>query len=173
VTDPGREPRELAEDVHSLLRGLGATLAVGESLTGGLVGALLTSVPGASETFLGGVTAYATPAKAALLDVDLALLERVGAVDPAIATAMARGARIRFGATFGLATTGVAGPDGQDGKDPGTVHVAVVGPTGEQARSLLLPGDRDQVRAAAVAAALGLLVEELRQETTGGGKRPG
>jgi nicotinamide-nucleotide amidase len=173
VTDPSREPRELAEDVHYLLRGLGATLAVGESLTGGLVGAQLTSVPGASETFLGAVTAYATAAKATLLDVDTALLERVGAVDPAVAVAMARGARLRFGATFGLATTGVAGPDGQDGKDPGTVHLAVAGPAGERARSLLLPGDRDQIRAAAVAAALGLLVEELRQETAGAGKRPG
>lgn len=138
----------------------GATLGVAESLTGGLLVAALVAVPGASSVLRGGVVAYATDLKATLLDVDADLLERVGAVDPEVAVAMADGARTRLGATYGVATTGVAGPELQDGKAVGTVHVAVSGPSGSSVRTLALDGDRDAVRSAGVDAALRLLLEQ-------------
>jgi PncC family amidohydrolase len=155
---------EAADDLEGLARaalhGLerrGATLAVAESLTGGLLGATLTAVPGASVAFLGGITAYANAAKASLLGVPADLLERAGAVSPDVAVAMAAGARDRFGATYGVALTGVAGPDEQDGRPPGTVHVAGVGPAGSEEVALALAGDRSSVRRQAVEQALRLV----------------
>jgi nicotinamide-nucleotide amidase len=142
-----------------------ATLATAESLTGGLVAAALTDVAGSSATFRGGVVAYATDLKADLLGVDVPLLRRVGAVHPEVAATMARGARDRLQATYGLATTGVAGPDGQDGRPPGEVHLALAGPGagrfGVAVESLQLPGDRAAVRAAAVHRAVALVVDTL------------
>ncbi|SFK35956.1 CinA family protein [Cellulomonas sp. KH9] len=139
----------------------GWSLAVAESLTGGLVTATLVDVPGASRVLRGGVVAYATELKASVLGVDAALLAARGAVDPEVAVAMATGVRQRLAADVGLATTGVAGPDPQDGHAPGTVHVAVVTPEGDHVRSLHLPGDRRDVRTAACAAVLGLAAEVL------------
>ncbi len=149
---------------RTVLRLLGErrqTLAVAESLTGGLLAAELTSVPGASQVVAGSVTAYATRLKRDLLGVDAALLAARGAVDPAVAEAMARGVRERLGADWGLATTGVAGPEPQDGKPVGTVYVAAAGPDGAVARALALTGDRAAIRAASVAAAVDLLVAAL------------
>ncbi|WP_396134545.1 CinA family protein [Cellulomonas sp. ATA003] len=97
----------------------GRSVAVAESLTGGMVTAAVVDVPGASRVLRGGVVAYATDLKAQLLGVDRALLARVGAVDPGVAGEMAQGVRARLGADVGLATTGVAGPDPQDGHAPG------------------------------------------------------
>ena len=151
----------LARQVHEALLARGATLAVAESLTGGLLGAALTAVPGVSATFRGGVVAYATDLKGVLLGVDAGLLARAGPVDAAVAAAMAAGVRERLRATYGLATTGVAGPDPQDGHPPGEVYVAASGPFGELQRRLELAGDRAAVRSGAVAAALGLLAEVL------------
>lgn len=139
----------------------GWTLAVAESLTGGLVAADLVAVPGASTVLRGAVVAYATDVKASLLGVDAGLLARRGAVDPQVATAMAEGARAGLGADVGLATTGVAGPAAQDGHPPGTVHVAVVTPDASRVRSLQVPGDRADVRAAACAAVLALAFEAV------------
>ncbi|MFF7852462.1 CinA family protein [Streptomyces sp. NPDC007910] len=119
-----------AARVLALLAERGQTLAVAESLTGGLVAAELTGVPGASASFRGSVTAYATALKHELLGVDEALLAERGAVDPEVASQMAAGVRARLGADWGIATTGVAGPDPQDGQPVGTVYVAVAGPTG-------------------------------------------
>jgi PncC family amidohydrolase len=146
----------LARELHRTLAAQGATLAVAESLTGGAVGATITAVAGVSTTFRGGVVAYATDVKTALLGVDAALLRRVGAVDPEVARQMAYGVRDRLGAAYGLATTGVAGPDPQDGHLPGEVHLALAGPSGVEVRSLALAGDRAQVREQAVRAALEL-----------------
>jgi nicotinamide-nucleotide amidase len=142
----------------ALLRS-GATVATAESLTGGLLGAALTKVAGSSEAYRGGVVAYATEAKHGLLDVPAELIEQRGAVDPDVALAMARGCRERFGATYGVATTGVAGPTEQDGKPVGAVFVALVGPrAGEHVvRELQLRGDRDRIRQATVTAALDML----------------
>ena len=139
----------------------GWTIAVAESLTGGAVCSALVDVPGASSVLRGGVVAYATELKAALLGVDPDLLTDRGAVDPDVASAMARGVRERLGADLGLATTGVAGPDEQDGHPPGTVHVAVASPSGVRVRSLMLGGDRAQVRDGAVRAVLRLALDEV------------
>jgi nicotinamide-nucleotide amidase len=134
--------------VHGLLAARGATVAVAESLTGGLLGGRLTGMPGSSATFTGGVIAYATPLKHRLLGVPEDLLAAHGAVHPDVAAAMARGVRERLGATYGLAVTGVAGPEPQDGYPVGTVHVAVAD-SGDQVtvRSPNLPAPADGARA--------------------------
>lgn len=153
----------VAAEVLRLLGERGATLAVAESLTGGLVAAELTGVPGASRSFLGSVTAYATPVKESLLGVDGGLLAARGAVDARVAREMAEGVRRVLGADWGAATTGVAGPDPQDGQPVGTVFVAVAGPDGRaQVAPLRLAGDRAGIRRASVAAVLELLTEHLR-----------
>jgi nicotinamide-nucleotide amidase len=148
-------------EVHRRLEERGATVAVAESLTGGLLGAALTAMPGASRTFRGGVLVYATDLKERLLGVPEPLLAAEGAVSERVASAMAAGVRDRLEATFGVALTGVAGPDPQDGKAPGTVFVAVAGPDGGQLRALDLSGDREQIRREAVRAALELLRDVL------------
>jgi nicotinamide-nucleotide amidase len=155
VTAPG--PGGLAARVVATLTGRGQTVAVAESLTGGLLAASLVDVPGASVVFRGGVVAYATDLKAALLGVPAALLERHGAVHADVAAAMAEGVRDRLGATFGVATTGVAGPDPSDGQPVGTVHIAAAGPAGTRRRPLSLAGDRRSIRDQTVAHALRLL----------------
>ena len=139
------------------LRARSQTLAVAESLTGGALAAAVVDVPGASIVLRGAVVAYATDLKHALLGVDAALLAAHGAVDGEVARQMADGVRDRLGATWGLATTGVAGPDPQDGQQPGTVFVAVTGAGSERVERLLLPGARGEVRAATVRRALLLL----------------
>ena len=152
----------LESGVLATLRARGETLAAAESLTGGLLAGALTDVPGASEVFLGSITAYATPLKHELLGVDAGLLQRVGAVSRETAEAMALGVRERLGADWGIATTGVAGPAEQEGKPAGTVHVAVAGPAGLVRHQLLvLPGERGLVRAAAVTQGLDLLRRSL------------
>jgi nicotinamide-nucleotide amidase len=154
----------LAEEAVGLLIERGETISSAESLTGGLVAAALTSVPGASATFRGGVVAYATDLKAAVLGVPDDLLERHGAVHPAVAEAMAEGARARMSTTVGIATTGVAGPDPAEGKPPGTVFVAVAGPGGTVSRELSLEGDRAAIRRVTVESILELLVGCLRED---------
>ncbi|HUK68128.1 MAG TPA: CinA family protein [Streptosporangiaceae bacterium] len=156
--------RELAGQVLDLLCTRGDTLAIAESLTGGLVCAALTDIPGASAVVRGGIVAYATDLKAALLGVPRGLLDRYGAVHPDVAAAMAEGARLRLGARFSVATTGVAGPDPQDGQPVGTVHIAVAAEDDSVVRTVALPGDRAAVRARTVAASLGLLLGRLREE---------
>jgi nicotinamide-nucleotide amidase len=147
----------LARQIVTSLTGRAQTVAVAESLTGGLLAAALVDVPGASLVLRGGIVAYATDLKHALLDVPAALLERFGPVHPDVAAAMADGARRRLDATFGMATTGVAGPDPADGLPPGTVHIAVSSQRGGRRQSLALSGDRRSVRQQTVVAALSLL----------------
>jgi nicotinamide-nucleotide amidase len=154
----------LAAAVISTLISRGQTVAVAESLTGGLVAAALTSVPGSSAAFRGGVVAYATALKTALLGVPAALLAECGPVHPQVAAAMASGVRARLDATYGLATTGVAGPGPADGRPAGTVFVAVAGPGRPALAGLELAGDRWQVRAASVRGVLSLLVSTLRED---------
>ncbi|MEU7694946.1 nicotinamide-nucleotide amidohydrolase family protein [Microbispora hainanensis] len=159
--------RGVASEVLSLLVRQGATVAVAESLTGGLIGATLTGPMGASAAFRGGVIAYATDLKASLLDVPSDLLEREGAVHPDVAAAMAVGVRKLADSGYGLAVTGVAGPDPQDGKPVGTVHIALAGP-GERLwhRDLRLTGDRDGIRTATCQEAL-LLLEGVLKANSG------
>ncbi len=130
------------------------TVAIAESLTGGLVAASIVDVPGASAWLRGGVVAYATDAKRDVLGVDGALLASAGAVDTRVAAQMAQGVRALFGADVGIATTGVAGPEPQDGKPVGTVCLAVVTPAGESVSTMMLRGDRAAIRTAAADAAL-------------------
>jgi nicotinamide-nucleotide amidase len=151
----------LAARCLDLVRSCGQTVAVAESLTAGLVSAALAAVPGASDVLRGGVVAYATEVKSSLLGVDPELLAAYGAVSAACAGAMARGAARLLGATWGVATTGVAGPDRQENKPVGTVFVAVAGPGVDQARALSLDGNRQQIRVASVAAALTLLSDQV------------
>jgi nicotinamide-nucleotide amidase len=161
--------RTIAEIVLDLCRAHGLTLATAESCTGGMVAARLTSVPGSSDVFVGGVVAYANAVKASGLGVAHELLEQYGAVSAETAAAMAHGARARLGADVGVAVTGVAGPDGGTKEKPvGLVFVHAVGPNGEEARRTELPGDRDMVRGRAAAASLHLVrrLLESRHTTT-------
>ncbi|MFF5992144.1 CinA family protein [Prauserella flavalba] len=151
------EAREL---VAALVR-RGQTVATAESLTAGLVCATLTEVPGSSAAVRGGLVVYATDLKRTLAGVDADLLAEHGAVHPEVAAQLARGARERCGADWGLGLTGVAGPDPQDGVAPGTVHLAVAGEGVLGARTLRMSGDRGAVRRASVTAALNLLGEQL------------
>ncbi|AWT45866.1 MULTISPECIES: CinA family protein [Streptomyces] len=163
-----------ASDVVRLLRVRGETVAVAESLTGGLVAAEITSVPGASQAFRGSVTAYATALKHELLGVDAGLLATRGAVDAQVAAQMAAGVRKALGADWGIATTGVAGPEPQDGQPVGTVFVAVDGPFGPDSGSagggkvepLRLNGDRAEIRMESVRSVLALLLKQLAGEQT-------
>lgn len=139
----------------------GWTIGVAESLTAGLVAAELATVPGASTVLRGGVVAYATDLKASLLGVDRHLLAVRGAVDADVARAMAVGVRRTTGADVGLATTGVAGPEPQDGREPGVVFVAVSTPRGTVVRGCELDGDRAAVRRATVDAVLALSLEAV------------
>jgi nicotinamide-nucleotide amidase len=146
--------------IHAWLRQRSETVAVAESLTGGLLSAALTESPGASVTMRGGLVVYATDAKSSVAGVDEALLSVRGAVDPDVALALARGARAVLRATYGVGVTGVAGPDPQDGKPVGTVFAAVSGPHREVSRAAFLEGGRAEIRAAAVRMCLELLAAE-------------
>ncbi|MBX3194988.1 MAG: CinA family protein [Microbacteriaceae bacterium] len=145
--------------VLDALRSRGLTLAVAESLTGGLLIAVLVSVPGASDVVRGGVVAYATDVKAAILGVDAGLLEREGAIHPGVAEQMAAGVRSRLGASIGVATTGVAGPDPQDGHAPGEVWLGFATDRGSSSVGLSLGGDRDAIRRETVGEGLRRLLE--------------
>jgi nicotinamide-nucleotide amidase len=160
----GPAARELATEIIRLLTLAGNTVAAAESLTGGLVAAALTDVPGASNAFRGGVVAYATELKAELLGVDVGMLKRHGPVYAPVAAAMADGVRQRLGATIGVSTTGIAGPGPQDGHPAGTVHVAVSLDGDTVVRTMALTGNRDEVRRLAVERVLGLLLGRLREE---------
>ena len=151
----GEGEMTLAEAVKRRMEREGATLSTMESLTGGLLGAEITRAPGASRFYLGGVVSYSVGAKARF-GVPQDLLSRT--VSAETARAMAEAARSLFGSTYALATTGVAGPDPLEGEPPGTVYVALAGPTGAEVRRYRFPGDRETVRLRSVYAALALLV---------------
>ena len=124
----------------------GETVGVAESLTGGRLAAAITGVPGASAYFLGGVVSYATRIKVDVLGVPEALVAQLGVVSAPCAEAMATGVRDLLGCTWAVATTGVAGPERQEGHPPGTVFVAVAGADGAVARRLELAGDRAEIQ---------------------------
>ena len=149
-------PDGILERFVAMLIDRGETVATAESLTGGMVGAALTDVPGVSAVYRGGLIVYATDLKAKLAGVPDDLLAAVGPVHPDTAAALATGVRERLDATYGLATTGVAGPDPQAGIAAGTVYVAAAGPGGVQVRKLQLTGDRLAIRRGSVAAVLEL-----------------
>lgn len=147
----------------------GLTLAVAESLTGGALTAELTRPAGASAVVMGGVVVYATELKHALVGVDAALLAEHGPVHPEVARQLARGVRDRLAVggrqtDIGVATTGVAGPDAQGGRDPGTVFLGLSYGDTTEAVELSLSGDRAQIRAQTVAEAVARLVARFAPE---------
>ncbi len=151
----------------AVLTARGETVAVAESLTGGLVVATLVGVPGASAVVRGGVVAYATPVKHTVLGVSADLLAEHGAVDPEVARQMASGVRTALAvdgepATGGISTTGVAGPDPQDGKPVGTVFVGIASATGAEAYELHLEGDREAIRQGTVSELLARMSATVR-----------
>ncbi|SBT53426.1 CinA family protein [Micromonospora auratinigra] len=146
------------------------TLATVESLTGGLLASAIVEIAGVSGIYRGGLIVYATELKSRLADVPEDLLAERGPVDPDVAAALAEGGRRRCGADWGLATTGVAGPEPQDGKPVGLVYVAAAGPDGARVRRLDLDGGRDQIRHGAVVEALRLLGDLI--EAAPGGPGP-
>ncbi|HEY8030148.1 MAG TPA: CinA family nicotinamide mononucleotide deamidase-related protein [Gaiellaceae bacterium] len=153
-----RDERPIEEHVLSLCRARGLRLCTAESETGGLVAARLTSIPGASDVFAGGVVAYANGVKEAALGVPAALLAAHGAVSAEVAEAMARGARERLGADVAVAVTGIAGPGGGTEEKPvGLVYLHAEGPDGGVARELTFPGDRASIRARSAVLALHLV----------------
>ncbi|WP_110240139.1 CinA family protein [Nocardioides gilvus] len=141
-----------------------ATVGTAESLTGGQVAAAITTVPGSSGAFLGGVVAYATEVKVKVLGVPEQVVEEHGVISAECAESMATGVRELTGATYGIATTGVAGPSEQEGKPPGTVFVAVAGPRGVEVAALNPQGNRTQIQWASVEGVLSLLLGILRRE---------
>jgi nicotinamide-nucleotide amidase len=158
------DDRPVESMVLDLARERGLTLAAAESCTGGLVAARLTSVPGSSDTFLGGVVAYEDRIKRELLGVPAEILAQHGAVSAETAAAMASGAREALGADVAVSVTGVAGPGGGSAEKPvGLVYLHAAGPEGEKALELHLPGDRGAVRRRAAASALHLLRRLLAQ----------
>jgi nicotinamide-nucleotide amidase len=152
----------MSEALGRALRAAGLTLAVAESCTGGMLAAAVTSIAGSSDYFMGGVVAYHNDAKSALLGIPAELIAAEGAVSAAVAVAMADGVRARFGTGAGVGVTGIAGPGGGTPDKPvGTVWVAVSVGDDRFPHLLRLDGDRQQVREAAVAEALRLLLAAL------------
>lgn len=161
-----------AAGVVAALAERGEWLATAESLTGGLLGAAITAVPGASAVYLGGVVAYATVMKQRLAGVDAALLADVGPVAGATAIALASGVKVVTGADWAVATTGVAGPEPQDGHEPGEVWVGLEGPSGPAtAVRYDFAGDRRAVRESTVLAALELLARAVAGSGTASGNK--
>lgn len=130
------------------------TLAVAESCTGGLVAELMTSIPGSSRVFVGGIIAYAAEAKIRQLGVARETIEQHGTVSEETARQMAIGCILRFGSDYAISVTGVAGPDPSEGKPPGTVFVSLADRSGTQVYALQLSGDRDIIRLRAAKVAL-------------------
>jgi nicotinamide-nucleotide amidase len=153
-----------AAQALALLGAAGATLATVESLTGGRLAAVVTAVPGASRSYLGGFVTYATELKETLVGVPHDLVERYGVVSAECARAMAVGCRDATGATYALATTGVAGPESQEGKSVGTVFVGIAAPDGVSALTMELVGNRHQIQDRACREALSALCGILRGE---------
>jgi nicotinamide-nucleotide amidase len=159
------DDEELEVAVGRLLRSSGRTLACAESLTGGSVGARITSVPGTSDVFLGSAVVYTENAKRDLLGVSRETIDGPGVVSEACAREMAAGARRVFGADIGLSLTGAAGPQGHAGADPGTVWVALDTDEIQHARGFTVPGERERVRRWAEQAGLDLVRRYLEGVT--------
>ncbi len=156
---------ELAEHLQQLAVAQGVTVGTAESCTGGLVGHAITSVPGSSAYYLGGVISYADRVKVELLGVAPATIDRHGAVSAQAAVAMAEGLRERLGCHLAVAVTGVAGPaGGTDSKPVGLAYVAVAGPASHRVERHHWDGDRSANQVLSAAAALSMLIATLDQD---------
>ncbi|MEZ0580116.1 CinA family protein [Nocardioides sp. MH1] len=145
------------EDIVARLTEVEETVAAAESITGGRLSARLTDGPGSSKVFLGGVVSYATEVKVKVLGVPQSVIDEHGVISGACAAAMAEGVRELLGSTYGVSTTGVAGPDTQEGQPVGTVFVGVAGPAGTEVEELSLDGDRTEIQMATVGEAMSAL----------------
>jgi PncC family amidohydrolase len=152
----------LEKIVGEKLRAFGWTLAVAESCTGGLIGHLLTNIPGSSDYFLGGIIAYSNHAKEHLIGVQRESLETFGAVSEEVALEMAIGARVRLGADFGASVTGIAGPGGDSPEKPlGLTFIAISGDDFELVRKYTWEGNREDNKMMSAHATLKLLIDAL------------
>lgn len=156
----------IAESLIDQLLDRGESLAVAESITGGAIASALTEIPGSSRVFRGGVVAYATSSKTKLLGVSPELIDEHGVVSQEVAAAMAEGVRERSGATWAIATTGVAGPGAHEGIAAGEIWIAVSGPISEAEHLSLGELGRLEVRGGAVIGALALLSRILRAQSS-------
>ncbi|TRZ56667.1 MAG: nicotinamide-nucleotide amidohydrolase family protein [Streptomycetaceae bacterium] len=152
---------ELAQQIVNTLRERSETLSTAESLTAGDLSSAIVTIAGASDVFVGGVTAYRDEIKISHLGVDPRLIAAHSSISEQVAVAMARGAQKSFGTTWAISTTGVAGPNPLDGHPVGTVWVAIEGPI-SQSIELALSGERDSVRNAATASAIASFARILR-----------
>jgi PncC family amidohydrolase len=164
VTKPAASIAQVTQELQDQLVRMESTVATAESLTGGQLAARLTALPGSSASFVGGVVSYATEVKVDVLGVPAEVIDKHGVVSGECAVAMAEGVRDLLGTTYGVSTTGVAGPERQEGKEPGTVWIAVAGPAGAAPSRLQLEGGREDVQRAACEAALAALTDVLRRE---------
>lgn len=153
-----------AARVVSLLARRGHSISAAESLTGGLVCASLVDVPGASNVVSGAVVAYTAQAKIEVLGISAELIAAQGTVAAQVALALAQSVRSKFGSTYGIGTTGVAGPGPFEGKPAGTVFVGFAGPDESVADGLQLQGSRAEIRHATVVAALSLVAARLKEQ---------
>mgnify|MGYP003346881464 FL=1 len=151
-----------AQYIVETLTKRGEKIAIAESLTGGMLSAALTDVPGTSHIFLGSVIAYSVEIKIRDLAVKQATIDRCGVVSEEVAFEMAEGIRSKFGSTWAISTTGVAGPGPSHSIPAGTVWIAIIGPSHREALALALEGDRAAVRLGAVESALATLARILR-----------
>ena len=166
---PEASPAEVAE----VLGGTGLTVAVAESITGGMLGSLITEQPGSSAYFMGGVIAYSNDVKREQLGVPAALLESVGAVSREVGEAMARGVKDRLGTTLGVGVTGIAGPAAEGTAKPvGLTYVAVASEGHVASREFTFSGDRASIRRQAATEALRMLVAEVRRIRQAGAVKP-
>jgi PncC family amidohydrolase len=160
---------EMAGRIQSAMIERGSTLATAESCTGGLVGHVLTEVSGSSGYYVGGLISYSNGLKEHELGVDAATLERHGAVSAQTCVAMAEGARSRYGASFAVAVTGIAGPDGGTEQKPvGLTYVGAADTAGHDVRRYVWSGDRHSNKLQSAQAALELLLERLDSPGDGG-----
>jgi nicotinamide-nucleotide amidase len=160
---PGLHPNlhRLAEQAVGRAIERGLTVATAESLTAGMVAAVLAETPGASAMLQGGVIAYANSVKTDVLGVSRDVLDALGSVDGRVAAEMAAGARAACGADVGVATTGVAGPEPHDGKAVGTVYIGLATPEGTTSFAYQFEGSRQEIRSLACGAALERLFESV------------
>ena len=150
----------LADEVGRGLRDRGYTISVAESCTGGLLGDMITDVPGSSDYFLGGVISYSDDAKVSMLGVDEGVLRSKGAVSQEVAIQMASGVRSKFGSTIGVGITGIAGPSGgTQAKPVGLVFISVCSATSTVCKRHVFDGPRESVKRQAAERALGLVLE--------------
>lgn len=149
----------LVQDLSLLFHKRGWTLAIAESCTGGLLGDMITDLPGSSAFFLGGVTTYSNTVKTRVLGIPIEILEEKGAVSPETALAMARGVRTLFDSSVGVAITGIAGPKGGSREKPvGLVYLSVITPGEEVARRFIFAGNRREIKIQATNEAITLIL---------------